>query len=1253
LTAKSKHGEKRDTASGYQQSSSLFLTGPARSSTVPFMARSAWAIILFFLIETLGPQAARAGDPRADEDLAKQWKSFAADPARLDSELDLIAIFEMRDLVGLKKVVDLLKRAMNLPKASVQARERANHLLAQAKLDLGDIEGAQDSYDERGFLADWLVAGPFDNEGGTGIDATYPPEEAANTGFDLKATMEGKERDVYWRAAPKQISHMGYNHLEALFEPCVNTCGFALTSIESDKAGRAVLRIGAGGAFKAYWNGFLSLDDSSYRRPDPDRSAAVVKVERGLNRLLVKVCNEEDRHLGFYARLTDFEAKPWPTRPVEDQTHSAADPVKKGMMARRLAQPLDLLLLRAEKNPENADNSSKAARFLLSTGAIDKPSHSARNLARSACNIEPSAEGCLLWSKLADDRNEQRFAIERARSAEPESIEALLAMARLEMQGTDPMKASPFIDKALSLKPGDLRSRILIAEMLASSGFVETAFAAAKDLFKKHADAPLVVETAADLAQSAGQARAALALVEQALEIEFNDIDKHEISAKAALARKDLDTFERHLAAIDRLAPFDKDTYEFKSEILNGAGYVERAEQTLRTRTEIARPDADAWRDLGLFLMKHGREEEGLDALEKAADLRPQDAWIADYLAHVSPKPRFEEPFVVPPEIFLKERGLVREEENERLLVDQTVVRVFESGLSSRFRQVAAEVKTREGAREWRRRWIQFSPSDQRVVVRQARVFRKDGSVENSVSAGIIPISEPWYRLYYDIEAEIIEMPPLAPGDVVELSYRIDDIAHRNVFNDYFGDFVFIEEEAPKNLWRYVLIAPSTRRFFFNQPKYERLIRNKEEKGNLVQEMFEAHDIGSIKSEYSMPGLTSAASYLHVSTYSSWEDLGKWYRNLIRHQLTPDARIREKVAELIKNAASDIEKVEAVYKWVVSATRYIGLEFGIHGYKPYRAPLVVSRGFGDCKDKASLLVSMLGEAGVQAEFALVRTSDLGDIDDFPSSLAVFNHAIVYVPALDIWLDGTAEHFGPLDLPFGDQGAPALRICKGDAVFARTPIMPPERNTTETSLKILLDPDGDAQIKARASVGGNMAAQLRQQMEALQTRRERFEALLAQTFPGARLGDLDFESLDDLSLPVAYRYTAFVPAFAKSSEGAIEVPIDIGLNLQETYGRLGSREHDLAVGPLNISQRNTAVKIPEGFDVGRLPSTTIIESKFGRLSTQIRRTAGSLSISRLFELTKYRVSKEEYPEFIDFCRRIDDALKERIYLERVR
>src|SRR4029079_11975552 len=122
----------------------------------------------------------------------------------------------------------------------------------------------------------------------------------------------------------------------------------------------------------------------------------------------------------------------------------------------------------------------------------------------------------------------------------------------------------------------------------------------------------------------------------------------------------------------------------------------------------------------------------------------------------------------------------------------------------------------------------------------------------------------------------------------------------------------------------------------------------------------------------------------------------------------------------------------AVYNFVVTNTRYVALEFGIHGYKPYRVDRILARRFGDCKDKASLIHAMLKIAGVDSRMVLLRMRNLGYIGEEPASLAAFNHAIVYIPKYDKFLDGTAEFHASGELPSADRRGTGLSCEPGGA-----------------------------------------------------------------------------------------------------------------------------------------------------------------------------------------------------------------------------
>jgi hypothetical protein len=136
-----------------------------------------------------------------------------------------------------------------------------------------------------------------------------------------------------------------------------------------------------------------------------------------------------------------------------------------------------------------------------------------------------------------------------------------------------------------------------------------------------------------------------------------------------------------------------------------------------------------------------------------------------------------------------------------------------------------------------------------------------------------------------------------------------------------------------------------------------------------------------------MPPWQEVLGFVHVSTYKDYGQLGKWYWGLSREQFDSDAETRRLAAEITKGKTTEREKVEAVYDWVIRNTRYVALEFGIYGFKPRRCVQTVARGWGDCKDKATVIVSLLKELGIDSTIVVLRTQMRGMFSSKVASLA--------------------------------------------------------------------------------------------------------------------------------------------------------------------------------------------------------------------------------------------------------------------------
>jgi transglutaminase-like putative cysteine protease len=667
---------------------------------------------------------------------------------------------------------------------------------------------------------------------------------------------------------------------------------------------------------------------------------------------------------------------------------------------------------------------------------------------------------------------------------------------------------------------------------------------------------------------------------------------------------------------------------------------------TYRAALRIVPESAPIHVAYGRALLRADQPGLAAEALGAALALAPQDADTRELLEQIKPKPRVDEGYARASNEILASR---RDSQGypTTVLQDLTVKRVFDSGLGSTFRQRAVQVHDKEGARNQRTFSIQYDPDTQRVDLRLARVYRQSGGVLESVQSYEQELGEPWYRIYYDTRAMVVVFPDLEPGDVAEIRYRIDDVAHRNLFADYFGDLHAWQGFAPIVRSEYVLITPESRRFYMNEPKLAHLAHTSEVNGDNRIDRYVATDISAIVPEAGMPGITEISPYLHVSTYGTWDEVGKWYWGLIKDQLYADASLKETVAEVLQGATTNRQKVERIHNWVVANTRYVGLEFGIHGFLPYRVPLVVQRGFGDCKDKASLMYTMFREAGIDARIVLVRTRRNGAIAEFPASLSVFDHAIAYVPEFDLYLDGTAEHSGTRELPTQDQGVTVLVVGPNSAQLRRTPVTPASNNRRSRTLQVQLAEDGSARVEGTEQIHGVEAAGYRDYYQAPGTRAERFERALGSLYPGVELTTQRFGGLDDLEQSIEYSYDIKVPQLAKWDGDRLRLPPTVLHDLVRSMARTPSRRHVLDLDGNQSYVEERTVRLPRGMGSVELPPGGEAASAFGKLRLDFEQKPGEVTARTEFSVIRDRVDPADYEAFRAWVERADRLLRQRI------
>jgi tetratricopeptide (TPR) repeat protein len=1160
-------------------------------------------------------------------------------------------VWRMWDRADPAQVEEAVAAIAQSTSASPEARVYAGLLEAYARRRRGDFDGASARIGRLGFVGKWITVGPFDNENKAGFAHAYGPESDLAGPIDVGRAFDGKERPVRWRVSPLGATH-GWLDLGEAVRPRENVCAYAVTHVSAKAGTRAprtiTLWAGAAGAFRVWWNGAPVLEDAGYRELDVDRFAAAVTLAPGKNRVMVKVCGADEAPK-LSLRIGDEKGAP------ELGVEVAADPaltmVKPDPKAKAAPPKAAVLgpMQAFEKLVSGAKPAPAAleayARYLMMTGGDSRPEHRARDLSIRAAAAEPTVKRYLLAGQLAEDRNQTREWVDKAAAlADRKDLDVLIAQAQLARTGTNWRDAVPIFEKILAVDPDHMAGALGLVELYVEAGLKRTALSTLERAVTRQPKSVALLRVYAGQLRSVGRDTEAAEVEARYAGLRFDDAAFLSQQVELSLARRDKPGAERWIERFLAGEPDSTWALGVSARSYRALGQPARAVATYQRALAIAPDDVPTLRALADLHGSEDRKDEQLKLLRQIIAISPQTKDVRDYLEHVEPpKPRADEAYAWATERFLPMRGVPDARYPKRTLRNLTVTTVFPNGLASRFRQVVFQPMTNEAAASGREYAFDYQADKQAWQLRAARVYRKDGKVDEAIESGEAGANDPSLAMYTSSRTVYVHFPRLEAGDVVELRYRIEDVSPRNEIADYYGEVEIMGTDEPVASSEYVLITPKAKTFHVNGASVRGLKREDKEEGEQRIMRFTAENLDPVVGEPVMPAWGEVLPHVHVSTFKSWDEVGAWYWGLARDQFDVDEEVRKKVKEITKGLKDDASKVKAIYKYV-TRLRYVALELGLEGIKPRRCALTIARGWGDCKDKATVIVTMLREAGIPATIVLVRTGMRGGIEDAPASLAPFDHAIAYVPSLDLYLDGTAEHTGASELPVMDRGAFGLQINEGKPKLVRLPQPPPEASTTRRKLEVTLAPEGGAAFTLDLAVSGAYAPTYRQRYLAEGLRRDRAQHDLAgelgsfEMAPGK--AGLELNDLDDEDQPVHLRAKGKAHAFARREGEKLVFPAGPSHRLVADYASLSQRVHDVDLHALTQRDDEWTVRLPAGMRVTRAAQPAQLDTPFGRFAITFEETAGKVVIKSSLAFKKARIKPAEYAAFRAFCEAVD-------------
>lgn len=322
-------------------------------------------------------------------------------------------------------------------------------------------------------------------------------------------------------------------------------------------------------------------------------------------------------------------------------------------------------------------------------------------------------------------------------------------------------------------------------------------------------------------------------------------------------------------------------------------------------------------------------------------------------------------------------------------------------------------VQSEAGVQQWGQLQEGYNSANERVEIPYVRVLKEDGTVVKAGDDAVQDLSAPIEReapVYTDYRQKHITVPGLRPGEILE--YDMVTVIHTPLAaGQFWAEYDFDKNNIDLDETLDVDV-PSGRTLKLKcKPGIDPKIT--EVNGRRIYHWTHTHleredDDKDTDKKKKKHHVDDDRPDVQLTTFESWEQIGRWYASLEKDRRAPSADVRAKAQELTHGLNTDIAKTEALYDFVAENFRYVSLSLGVGRYQPHAANDVLHDQYGDCKDKHTLLASLLEAEGLHADSVLINSSRKLD-PDVPSP-SQFDHVITMLPmdGKEVWMDTTAE-----------------------------------------------------------------------------------------------------------------------------------------------------------------------------------------------------------------------------------------------------
>lgn len=576
----------------------------------------------------------------------------------------------------------------------------------------------------------------------------------------------------------------------------------------------------------------------------------------------------------------------------------------------------------------------------------------------------------------------------------------------------------------------------------------------------------------------------------------------------------------------------------------------------------------------------------------------------------------------------------------------EDTVEIAPDGSMHAWRNSLTKVLTLMGRETYSNKSFLYNSDESALTIAKGVTVRSTGrvvEVEKDAVNDVTPAFLQGATIYANVLEKVISFPVAGPGSTLEL--RLEETGTPAKDGSFSGvEYLGADDpviDAAFTL-RYPADAPAPRSLAIAGAIGDITIEKTSSAGELS---FSTKDVPGIVPEENMPPATELYPRVLYSSYATWDQPAAFLADRFFPHVRVDGPIAERAAEVTAGLTADGDRIRAVFLDVATNVRNVQLNLGVGGYEPNDASAVLANKYGDTRDKAVLLVSMLRAAGIDAWPAAVAAervpADRQQLLESVPTLKQFNRLLVAVPDgggyrfLDPFLD---------DAPYGylrwGRGNTTL-VVKDDGSGVRVPVpgFAGDENLARRFMTVVVQPDGAANVHASCELQGYFDRKARMALKDASPSDEQkvFDAAANAVSSGATDATHSHSDLKNLLEPVRVQQDVSAPDFAVPQGDMMIVRVPVFPYEFASTGvvpTLSERKFPFDYPCEATTELEVKMLIPDGYRVARLPQPILIHSETAHFELSCDWNADTRTVlwRQVARVKQRRIGVEDYAQF---------------------